>query len=64
VDANQLIDYPGQLNKIIFGLRTTEADRRLVRSVLQAEKDVEYFQVVQDDKRYELHIQAVEQSAR
>jgi len=60
VAANRLIDYPGRLNKIIFGLRTTQADRYLVKSILKAEEDVEYFEVVQDDRKYKLHIQPIQ----
>ena len=59
IEGNELVDYPGKLNKIIFGLRTSEADQELVRSLLRDDDDVEFFHVVQDDKRYKLHVRAI-----
>lgn len=59
VNGEELIEYPGTLNKMIFGLRTTDTDRHLVRSILKGEDDVEYFQIVQDDAKYKLNIQRI-----
>lgn len=53
----RLVDYPGVLNKVIFGLRTAEEDQRLVRSILRSYGEVSYYHVVQDDTRYQSHVQ-------
>ncbi len=55
VEGNKLIDYISyNLNKIIFGLRTSELDRRLVRSVVSEE--VEFLQVRRHNTSYKLEI--------
>lgn len=48
VDVNKLEDYPGTLNRIIFGIRTVESDKALIQSILSGNKKVEFYQVVRD----------------
>lgn len=56
---NSLVEYPGRLNKIIFGLRTTDSDRRTLRSILANHRGLEYCQIVQDDNAYMFHVQII-----
>jgi len=58
IEGNQLIDYPGSLTRVIFGLRTSASDQQAIRKVLATESAVEYFKVVQDPAAYELHVVA------
>lgn len=57
VEGNIHGDYPGVLNRVIFGLRTPDDDQELVRSLVLGEDHVEFFQVRRDEARYQLHIE-------
>ena len=57
VDGDQLQEYTGRLSKIIFGLRTQESEKELVRSILSNHEEVSFFRVVQDASRYQLNIE-------
>jgi hypothetical protein len=54
VDGNTLRDYPGRLNKVIFGLRTPDADVAAVKA--KAGAAVDYYRVALDDTAYKLNI--------
>jgi hypothetical protein len=53
-DANRLADYPAPLCHVVFGLRTPESDKELVRSILRDESGVAYSQVQLEDTRFGL----------
>lgn len=57
-EGDQLREYHGSLNRVVFGLRTAEGDRELVRSIL-ADKSIDYFCIVRDESRYRLHLMAI-----
>ena len=59
LQENQLVDYPGTLNRIIFGFRASNEDIRLVRSILQEKSNIEYCKIVQHDDRYELLVEVI-----
>lgn len=55
IEGDKLCEYTGyKLNKIIFGLRTSEIDKNLVRSVVPEE--VEFLQVKRHDTSYNLEL--------
>ena len=59
VKENQLTDYPGILNKIIFGLRTSDEDIKLVQKIVNDKPDIEYCKIVQNDDSYQLQINGI-----
>ena len=59
VQAEQLVDYPGVLNKIIFGLRTSSEDIQLVQTILKKNPHIEYCRIVQAEDKYELQIRGI-----
>ncbi len=59
VNGEEVVEYPGILNKIIFGLRTTEADHALVRAIVKGDTNVTFYKVEQDDTKYKLHVRPI-----
>jgi len=59
VHSEQLVDYPGSLNKIIFGLRTSFEDIQLVQTILKKHSNIEYLRIVPAEDEYELHIRGI-----
>jgi hypothetical protein len=57
VEGNKLCDLPGRLTKVLFGLRTTLADRDLVQSVIP-DASVEYQRAELHPEKYALEFGA------
>lgn len=55
-DRTGLLDYPAPLTTIIFGLRTTQSDQHLIRTVAAAETSISFMKVTLDPEQYKLHI--------
>jgi hypothetical protein len=55
ISGNELIDYPIQLSGIIFGLRTPENEKELIKNILK-DKDIKFQQIQLAHEEYKLEV--------
>jgi hypothetical protein len=58
IEGNRLLEYPGALSRIIFGLRTSAAEEELVRTMVGGNSGIEFMRVVLEATSYGLRIVA------
>jgi hypothetical protein len=58
MSGNELYDYPVPLSGIIFGLRTSESEKSMIKEIL-SDKDINFQQIKLADQEYKLKIMSI-----
>jgi len=58
MSGNELLDYPIPLSGIIFGLRTPESEKSLIKKIL-SDKDINFQQIKLANQEYKLEIVSI-----
>ncbi|MCB9767554.1 MAG: DUF2971 domain-containing protein [Candidatus Omnitrophica bacterium] len=54
-ESDKLIEYPGRLARVVFGLKTKDVHRKRVKDILGS--DVEYYKVVKGERYFSIGIE-------